>query len=93
MNITKGIQDYIITKLVPIKDLSVKKQEALINSAEVSVYKPGTRVFEEGSEDRFVHYLLHGKLEMISMDETAFLIDADSRQSYVPRQPHVDQLA
>jgi len=84
MNITKGIQDYIITKLVPIKDLSVKKQEALINSAEVSVYKPGARVFEEGSEDRFVHYLLHGKLEMISMNETAFLIDADSRQSYFP---------
>ncbi len=84
MNITKGVQDYITTKLVPIKDLSVQKQEALIKSAEISVYKPGTRVFEEGSEDGFVHYLLLGKVEMISMNETAFLIDADSSQSYFP---------
>lgn len=84
MNITKGVQDYITTKLVPIKDLSEQQQAALINSAEISVYKSGTCVFEEGSEDRTVHYLLLGKLEMMSMDETAFLIDADSSQSYFP---------
>ena len=84
MKITKGIRHYITTKLAPIKDLSVQKQDALLNSAEISLYRPGTCLFEEGSEDKFVHYLLLGKLEMVSMNETAFLIDADSSQCYFP---------
>ncbi len=84
MEIPQGLYDYITSKLVPINELSEGVQKKLLDSASIETYEPGSHVFEQGDSDDDTHYLLVGKLDMLSMNETSFTIEAGSNQSYFP---------
>ena len=84
MDIPQGLHDHITTKLILINELSAINQEKLLESAVIETYESGSYIFEQGEEDDYVYYLLVGKLEMMAMEETSFVIDADSRQSCYP---------
>ena len=84
MDIPQGLHDYITTKLTPINELSASNQEKLLDSAVIETYESGTYIFEQGDKDDNVHYLLVGKLEMMALEETTFVIAANSDQSCYP---------
>lgn len=84
MDIPQGLHDHITTKLILINELSAINQEKLLESAVIETYESGSYIFEQGEENNYVYYLLVGKLNMMAMEETTFVIDADSSQSCYP---------
>jgi len=82
MDIPQGLHDHITTRLIPINELSAINQEKLLESAVIETYESGSYIFEQGDKDDYVYYLLVGKLDMMAMEETTFVNDADSTAKY-----------
>lgn len=57
-------------KLVPLCNLSAASRAQILNQGEVLEFRPGSVVFSQGDEDPYAFYLLDGRLELISGDET-----------------------
>ena len=60
----------LVDGLVPLGDLSAQSKVQVLTKAEILRYAAGEFVFEQGERDPYCFYLLEGRLELISDDET-----------------------
>ncbi len=74
-----------IRRLTPINNLPHQNQDTVIKEGEIMSFPRGSRVFIEGSQDEFVHYLLEGSV--------AILIGGQRAKHFSPYMPlcHLQQ--
>ncbi|MDA0824687.1 MAG: cyclic nucleotide-binding domain-containing protein, partial [Proteobacteria bacterium] len=70
-----------IRRLSPINQLPYHYQDHLIRQGDVLSFPRGSRIFREGSEDEYVHYLLEGKVGILVNGSAARHISEHSEAS------------
>jgi len=70
--------DIIINDLIPINSLSKNAQDTILEEARVLTYISGQYIFEQGDSDEFSYYLLEGKLEMQSLEDTNYIVTTNT---------------
>ena len=68
----------VFNDLIPINSLSKNDQDTILKEARVLTYVSGQYIFEQGDRDEFSYYLLEGKLEMQSLEETNYIVTTDT---------------
>lgn len=72
------LMDIVFNDLIPINSLSKYDQAIILKESRVLTYVPGQYIFEQGDRDEFSYYLLEGKLEMQSLEETNYIVTTDT---------------
>ena len=73
-----------IRRLSPINQLPSHDQDAVIKAGEIINFPRGSRIFIEGSQDEFVHYLLDGSVSIMISGQRANHFSANSDVSTLP---------
>ena len=73
-----------IRRLTPINNLPHQNQDTVIKEGEIMSFPRGSRVFIEGSQDEFVHYLLEGSVAILIGGQRAKHFSANSEVSTFP---------
>ena len=68
----------------PINQLPSHDQDAVIKAGEIINFPRGSRIFIEGSQDEFVHYLLDGSVSIMISGQRANHFSANSEVSTLP---------
>ena len=84
MSLTQKLREYVTTNLFPIDALAPGAQENLLAASEVVTHAIGTHLFEQGDNDDCVLYLLVGRLNIQSIDETSYRLDAGTEEARYP---------
>ena len=84
MNELTPIMEARIRRLTPINQLPSRYQDKVILQGDVLNFPRGSRVFFEGSEDEYVHYLLEGRVAMLVNGAAARYVSANSDRSAYP---------
>lgn len=74
----------VLKSLVPINNLSKDSIALIAASSNVETYKKDYVVFHEGDDDEYVYYLLDGKLELVSTNNSNFHIVSGTEDARYP---------
>ena len=77
----EAYKEQIITQLLPISEIEEKLQNAIIAVAEFEQYNVGEFIFEEGSRDDYVYYVLKGSVELISNSFVEYIVVGGSENA------------
>ena len=84
MNQANPAEEARIRRLTPINQLPYHYQDNVIRQGDVLSFPRGSRIFLEGSEDEYVHYLLEGRVAMLINGAAARYLSANSDTSAYP---------
>lgn len=71
-------------RLTPINQLPSRYQDNVIRQGDVLSFARGSRIFLEGSDDEYVHYLLEGRVAMLINGFAARYLSGNSDTSAYP---------
>lgn len=83
-----AIDDTRLSHFSPLDRLPSPLLEELLAHSTIERLPPGRRLFNRDDADSRALYLLSGQLALISGDNTAVMLKADSREAYMPIDHH-----
>lgn len=84
MPLPQKLAEYAASVLVPIDRLAPVAQVRLLDAADVLYFPIGASLFEQGDADDRVLYLIAGRINILSMESTAYRMDAGTEEARYP---------
>ena len=83
-----NLNSQLLSKLVPISDLTNENLQDLIKKTKVETLPPGRALFKKGDTDNFTFYLLSGQLTLLDADNNQTLLAAGTHKARFPLDHH-----
>lgn len=78
------LKETVIGQLTPLDSLSRKNKDLLIKKSTIKVCPIGTEILKEGCSDKYIYYLLEGKVELTATERTTLSVFGGTERA---RQP------